>query len=793
MATRDRLSQLLDPANKALNGIDFVEIVTQDETVLRVHFLNKVPVAGTVTAATITGGERIATVTPGKIDNAKDWALDPEGRPLLTLRVPAPGDFSYYTLTLTSAKLDFFFTNARFSFKALCPSDVDCEAPPAPCPPPDGVAPPIDYLAKDFLSFRQALLDFSALRYPMWKERSEADFGVMFLEALSSLADDLSYTQDRIAAEATLDTATQRRSILRHARLVDYEPHPATSARVLLQFDVQAGPLPAGLTVAALGPDGTSIDFETGTSLVDPTSGGPNPQTFPVSPMWNHGIEPWWWDDGQRCLDPGATTMWVQGHGFAFQPGQLLLLDTAPFVTGDPPIRETVTLVSSTELTDTLFETGGQPTQVTQITWVPGLARHHDLTRTVLAGNLVPATQGRRRVETFTIGGGPVPPAAIQRTGPNATPDDLVPEYRWTLQAAPLVWLDQDGLDALPLPEILLTEQPADTFAPPVPWLWQRSLLSAGDQDAAFTVDPLRMIPIARNSDGSLSWDVDGADGTTIRFGNGVFGRLPEDGSVFRVTYRAGNGAGGNVAADSITSVDPGAASLVLAVTNPFPAAGGTDAEPDERIRRLAPQAFQALQFRAVRTRDYRNAVERLPWVQRANATFRWTGSWPTVFASADPIGTETIPIGEHIELIDLLNRYRLAGYEAYAPPPRYVTIDLIVSVCADPATFRGDVETGLTHALSTGTAPDGTPCFFNPDNFTFGTPLERSRLEAAIQDVPGVSGVVSIQVRRRDVGPDYTEMGETVAAAPNEVLRMDNDPSLPERGALKISIGGGK
>src|SRR6266567_4054877 len=96
--------------------------------------------------------------------------------------------------------------------------------------------PQIDYLAKDFLSFRQALLDFSALRYPEWQERSEADFGVMFLEALCALADDLSYTQDRIAAEAYLDTATQRRSLVRLARLVDYESQPATAARVLLQF-----------------------------------------------------------------------------------------------------------------------------------------------------------------------------------------------------------------------------------------------------------------------------------------------------------------------------------------------------------------------------------------------------------------------------------------------------------------------------------------------------------------------------------------------------------------------------
>ena len=45
--------------------------------------------------------------------------------------------------------------------------------------------PPIDYLAKDFEGFRRALFEFSALRYPAWRERSEADFGVMFAEALA--------------------------------------------------------------------------------------------------------------------------------------------------------------------------------------------------------------------------------------------------------------------------------------------------------------------------------------------------------------------------------------------------------------------------------------------------------------------------------------------------------------------------------------------------------------------------------------------------------------------------------
>ena len=61
-----------------------------------------------------------------------------------------------------------------------------------------------------------------------------------------------------------------------------------------------------------------------------------------------------------------------------------------------------------------------------------------------------------------------------------------------------------------------------------------------------------------------------------------------------------GGGAAGNVAADSITQISPSAAAGLLAVTNPLPASGGADPESLETVRRLAPQAFRAQQFRAV-------------------------------------------------------------------------------------------------------------------------------------------------------------------------------------------------
>src|SRR5439155_17279775 len=105
---------------------------------------------------------------------------------------------------------------------------------------------------------------------------------------------------------------------------------------------------------------------------------------------------------------------------------------------------------------------------------------------------------------------------------------------------------------------------------------------------------------LGRNSvDGSDQYDYDGDRGDTIRFGDGTFGEIPTDGAVFDVTYRVGGGAIGNVAADSITQASTNAQKEDIAVTNPLAATGGDDAEPLDRVRRLAPEAFRAEQFRA--------------------------------------------------------------------------------------------------------------------------------------------------------------------------------------------------
>jgi hypothetical protein len=80
----------------------------------------------------------------------------------------------------------------------------------------------------------------------------------------------------------------------------------------------------------------------------------------------------------------------------------------------------------------------------------------------------------------------------------------------------------------------------------------------------------------------------------------------------------------------------------------------------------------------------------------------------------------------------------------------------------------------------------------FHPDNFSFGTPLRRSVIEAAIQGVPGVRSVVSMLVRPRGVRSlaPFTDL--TLSVAPDQLIRLDNDPVHPENGTLVLLTEGG-
>lgn len=72
--------------------------------------------------------------------------------------------------------------------------------------------------------------------------RNPSDPAIAILDGWSLVADVLTFYQERIANEAYLRTANERRSLYEISRLVGYQPRPGVSASVYLAFEVEAPP-----------------------------------------------------------------------------------------------------------------------------------------------------------------------------------------------------------------------------------------------------------------------------------------------------------------------------------------------------------------------------------------------------------------------------------------------------------------------------------------------------------------------------------------------------------------------
>ena len=846
MATPDRIEALHQ--TDAVVGMDFV-YVFPDQVTLSLFFhpaktKNAEQILGTVQAGQVlihspSGGESLPVVPV----TSASWQTQ-DGRRVLRIVTARPGDFSRYRLRIhdTTGRLDPYFNDLDFSFKANCPSQLDCAPPPHECAPEAAVDFPVNYLARDFHSFRQALIDFASERHPEWKDRLEADQGMMLLEVMSALGDEFAYYQDRIAREGSLETATQRRSLRRRARLVDYQVHDGLGPTTWLDFTVTAdGAIAAGtpiwMTADASEPDpakrrdASRAVFEVGHGLIDGHATHLTPAAvFPLRVGANE-LSPYAWDENETCLPAGSTSLFLTGHHAADLPledftdpdvpGKWVLLRTRPTDASIPARAWRVRLIRVEDRLDPLFNPpAGQA--ITYLEWEAAQATPYELEYESLAvrGNLVPSSAGETRLADFQIE--PQSPAgstglelAVERQGAllnlpaprsaeeanDAVDTELNPTFLFGLVGSdqrPLVWRGANLEDAAP--EVRLFETTAGSRQE---WEWKRSPLGTNSSqpgDTHFTLEDglWRRVAGYRRVDESgrvaeyVHRDYATGEGSSVRFGDGEFGQPPARGATFEVLYRLGHGRRDNLAAGSLTDVDPVALGFVAAVTNPIDITDGIPAENPAEIRQLAPEAFRGITFRAVRAADYAEAVERLDWVQRAGARFRWTGSWLTLFATPDPQGSFELQSAQRDELGAHLNRFRLAGREAFGRDPVFVTLDLRIQLCVEPGHYRGEVEAAALEALFGRRGLRPVRGFFDPDNFTFGTPLDRSRLEAVLQAVPGVRAVETLWIRRRGWF-DWRIFSETACeVGDDEIIRIENKRLLPERGVVRLLMHGG-
>ncbi len=263
--------------------------------------------------------------------------------------------------------------------------------------------------------------------------------------------------------------------------------------------------------------------------------------------------------------------------------------------------------------------------------------------------------------------------------------------------------------------------------------------------------------------------------------------RNPSPGPTFTATYRVGCFAAGNIGAGVDLPRRHRATPAISAVDNPLPARAALDPETPDEVRRDAPHAF-FVQERAVTPGDYAEMAQRSGQVQRAAATFRWTGSWHTVFVTADRAGgaNGSTPTFE-AEPARWLERFRMAGYDLEVERAGLRPLEIDVLVCAGPRApplrHRGRRS---RRAQRRHVNPDGSLGLFHPDQLTFGQPVYLSSLHAALHAIEGVESVGVSKFQR--LGQPATS-GLDAGCCPMqrlEIARLDNDPNFPERGQLR-------
>jgi len=770
-----------------VNGIDFLE-VSPDQTSLAVTFVRDLGLASLAVAnVAIDGGVRITGILVTAVSAAGA---------VLTVTVDRPGDFSTYTLRLRAspdddtppAGFDPRLASVDFSFKASCPNDFDCETE-VECP--QEFAPvEFDYLAKDYTSFRQLMLDRMALLVPQWTERHPADATVALVELLAYVGDQISYFQDSVATEAYLGTARRRPSLRRHARLLDYQAHAGCNARVWVAFDVSATVDLQARTVLLTGNPGAA-------AMVDPTDLDAALKTGPVVFETIYGrrllaahtaVDLYTWSDDQCCLVTGATRATLTDtdpRSLDLAAGDVIVFEEVRDPeTGLPhadPVPSRTHPVRLTSVTPTADPVPSPAVNVIEIEWaaddalpfplcVSALVHPPDGSETLQGAisvarcNVVLADHG------LSVPAEPLAPDVVPDPGARNRPyRPRFPRSPVTF-AAPVDLAGSAAASALNDPRAAL---PAATLAGQnLVWEPVWDLLGSGRFDPAYVVEV----------------ENDGTAG--IRFGDDEHGRRPDGGFSFTAQYRVGNGTAGNVGAGSIRQVVL-TGTGVNRVWNPLSAVGGTEPEPLEQIRLAAPAAFR-FQERAVTEADYATVTEQEPTVQKAAARFRWTGSWYTAFVAADR--TNGLPEDPAFVAATTahLDGYRMAGHDLDVERPSTVPLDVALDVCVARGFFTTDVEATLLRELGTVTLPDGRLGFFHPDNFTFGTPVYLSRIFARVTAVPGVRWVQATRFQRYGKAPNGELAAEEIAAGPREIVRLDNDPNFPENGKLQLTMQGG-
>lgn len=152
--------------------------------------------------------------------------------------------------------------------------------------------------------------------------READDFSLAIMDAWATVADVLTFYQERIVNEGFLRTATERRSVLELGRLVGYQPRPGVASSVYLAYTIddnfkEETIIPKGARSQSIpGPGEMPQSFETSEDIKA------RAQWNDLKPRINKPQTLW-----SILLDPIGPRIFLQGINTNLKPNDPLLID----------------------------------------------------------------------------------------------------------------------------------------------------------------------------------------------------------------------------------------------------------------------------------------------------------------------------------------------------------------------------------------------------------------------------------------------------------------------------------
>lgn len=271
----------------------------------------------------------------------------------------------------------------------------------------------------------------------------------------------------------------------------------------------------------------------------------------------------------------------------------------------------------------------------------------------------------------------------------------------------------------------------------------------SADEDTQIFSDPVY----------EMTWD--GSFKPIIRFGDGIFGKIPDKSAAIKIIYRANNNIPTRVISAYSYTKDLVINNVSFNIVNMADSSPETSGESLEDSKKLATRFF-ASQDRAVNGQDYSVLT------QKFNSNIKVVPALSKVDADANTVRLytlirrnlgvnsevlEAMTLTEKLELRNFLNKYKCIGVDLEIVDGIIRELDLRLDLRIKPGYIAGQVKTDLVSSITD---------FFSISKTRMGEGLNSAELLKAISKVVGIS---SMDIYLGGISSIYDALG-------NEVVR---------------------